>query len=194
MAGITHYSTDPDANTTVGVDTGTAVFIGENCPAGNLNNGERAMAADLAIWRADASGPLERTTGGAMVGGAITDMGATSSVRDGTGTARPIGYRGLPFTASTAGRTLALTDVGMTIRATGPINIPTNAAVAFTIGDSMAVYDDSGSAILITASGGVTLRLGASATTGTRTLAQRGLATLLKVNTDEWIVANGGIS
>jgi hypothetical protein len=40
---ITDYSTNPDNNTTVG-----GVFIGELCPAANLNNGERAIMADIA--------------------------------------------------------------------------------------------------------------------------------------------------
>ncbi len=36
------YSTNADQNTTVG-----SVFIGENCPPGNLNNGIRQVMADL---------------------------------------------------------------------------------------------------------------------------------------------------
>lgn len=119
---------------------------------------------------------------------------SASTVTDGAGTDRFIGYRNVPFTAATAGRTLALTDVGMCIPATGAINIPTNATVAFAIGDLVAVYNNSAGSISITASGGVTLRLGGSATTGTRTLTQRGYVTLLKVGTDEWVALNGGIS
>lgn len=52
--------------------------------------------------------------------------------------------------------------------------------------------DSSG--ITITQASGVTLRLAGAATSGNRTLAQRGLATLIKVGTDEWIASGMGIS
>lgn len=191
MAGVFDYNTDPALNTTVG-----GVFIGEMCPAANLNDGERAMMADIASYRAAANGPLEKTAGGAMVGGAITDMGATSSVRDGGGTARPIGFLDLPLTAGTSGRVIALTDRGLAIPATGNMTIPTNATTAFPVGSLVGIYNNSGSSITIAAvtPGTTTLRLGGSATTGTRTLAQRGYVLLWKVATDEWVALNGGIS
>src|ERR1051325_8425988 len=167
------------------------INVAEGCPAGGINDAIRTLMAQVATWLAASSGPLLKT--GGAVTGVITGMLTGSTVQDGAGTARYVGYRNIPFTASTTGRTLALTDVGMCVPSTGTINIPTNASVAFAIGDIVAVYNNSGSSISITASGGVTLRLGASATTGTRTLAQRGFVTLLKVATDEWVAPNGGV-
>jgi hypothetical protein len=82
----------------------------------------------------------------------------------------------------------------MCIPATGTINIPTNASVSFAVGDAVGVYNNSAGNISITATAGVTLRLGGSSTTGNRTLAQRGLATIVKVATDEWVALNGGVS
>ena len=41
---------------------------------------------------------------------------------------------------------------------------------------------------------GVTLRLVGTSTIGSRTLAARGLCTLLKVGTDEWVASGGGLS
>ena len=179
------------------------INIDEGCPAAGLNNMGRSIMAQFATWLAAAAGPLLKSggtvTGNLTVSGTTTVTGGlvtAATISDGQGTPaqRLIGYRSLPFTAASSGRTLALTDVGMCIPATGTINVPTNTAVAFAIGDIIAVYNNSGSSISITASGGVTLRLGGSATTGTRTLAQRGLVTLLKVGTDEWVALNGGIS
>jgi hypothetical protein len=198
MTGITSYNVDPNLNTTV-----QGVFIGENCPAGNLNDAERALMSDLALWLADAGGPLLKS-GGTLSGAlamalfAITAMGNGSTISDGqsTPTNRPIGYRSFPFTAGTAGRVVALTDVGMCIPATGNITIPTNATTAFAIGDVIGIYNNSASSITIAAvtPGTTTLRLGGVASTGTRTLAQRGYAALLKVAADEWVALNGGLT
>jgi hypothetical protein len=178
---------------TAGNNTDIAgINITEGCAAAGINDAIRTVMSQIATWLAASTGPLLKT--GGAVTGAITGMLTGSTVQDGTGTARYVGYRNLPFTAPTSGRTLALTDVGMAIPATGTINIPLNSAVAFAIGDIVEVYNNSGSSISITASGGVTLRLGGSSSTGTRALAQRGGVGLLKVATDEWVALNGGIS
>jgi hypothetical protein len=166
------------------------INIAEGCPAGGVNDALRNIMSQIATWAAAVAGPLLKT-GGAMTG-AITGMLTGSTVLDGAGAARFVGYRNMPFTAATTGRTLALTDVGMTVPSTGTIVIPLNAAVAFAIGDAVAIYNNSSSSISITFAS--TLRLGASSTTGTRTLAQRGFVVLYKVATDEWVALNGGIS
>lgn len=133
-------------------------------------------------------------TGGTMTG-AISEMGNSSSIKDPDGMARAVGYRSLPLRAATSQQTLALTDVGRGITiTTGGVILPTNAAVAFAIGDTISVYNNSGSNQSITASGGVTLRLAGGSTTGPRTLAQRGICTLLKVGADEWVASGAGLS
>lgn len=133
-------------------------------------------------------------SGGTMTG-AISEMGNGSTIKDPDGTARTVGYRTIPFRSATAQQTLAATDVGRCISiTTGGIIVPTNAAVAFAIGDTISVYNNSGSNQTISAQGGVTLRLAGSSTTGSRTLAQRGFCTLMKVGTDEWIVTGAGVS
>lgn len=125
----------------------------------------------------------------------ITSAGLLSFADSG-GTLRAAGFMDMPLTAGTAGRAITLTDRGMAIPATGNMTIPTNASVAFPVGCTVGVYNNSGSSITIAAvtPGTTTLRLGGSATTGTRTLAQRGLVVLWKVATDEWVALNGGIS
>lgn len=100
--------------------------------------------------------------------------------------------KGTVVQASVAGKTLALTDAGETIVTTGTVSIPDNATVAFPIGTTIEVYNDSGANISITIGGTDVLRLVGTATTGTRTLAQRGLAVLKKVKATEWVA--GGVS
>jgi hypothetical protein len=66
-------------------------------------------------------------------------------------------------------------------------------STAFTTGDMCVIYNSSGSPITITASG-VTLRFAGTASTGNRTLAQQGLANVLCVGTDDYVVSGAGLS
>lgn len=65
MAGVDDYSTNADLNTTAG-----GVFIGELCPAANLNNGIRAVMADLAAKVA--SGELKAATAAEILAAAAS--------------------------------------------------------------------------------------------------------------------------
>lgn len=164
------------------------INIAEGCPAAGINDAIRTLMAQVATWIASATGPLMRTAANAIANAVKISDGQSSP------TDRYIGYRSLPFTASTAGRTLALTDVGMGIPTTGGITVPPNSSVAFAIGDTVSVYNNSGSSVTLSQGSGVTIRLVGTSTTGNRTLAQRGIATLLKVATDEWVATGGGVS
>lgn len=176
-----------DWDTTAGNNTDIAgVNLAEGCAAAGINDAIRTVMAQIAAWIVAATGPLLRVAANTIANAVM--------ILDGAGVARLIGYRGVPPTASTTGRTLALTDVGQHIPATGGITVPPNSSVAFAIGDLVAVYNNSGSSITITQGSGVTLRLIGTATTGNRTLAQRGVCNLLKVGTDEWVASGGGVS
>ena len=100
-----------------------------------------------------------------------------------------VGYKGLPQNSQTSAYTLVLSDMGKHISiTTGGVVIPANSGTAFPIGSTIVIYNDNGSAqnISITTD---TLRLAGTATTGTRSLAQRGLATCVKVKATEWVVS-----
>lgn len=119
------------------------------------------------------------------------DVAITAS---GTIAATSIGYRGLPQNAQTSAYTLALSDIGKQISiTTGGIVIPANASVAFPIGAAIAIFNNSSSnqTISITSD---TLRLAGTANTGTRTLAQYGLATCVKVSATTWAISGAGLS
>jgi hypothetical protein len=138
-----------------------------------------------------------RTALGAAASGTNTDITALNQsvtiAASGTISANTLGFRGLPQEAKTAAYTLALGDAGKHISiTTGGITIPANGSVAFPVGTTIVVYNNSASAqnIAITTD---TLRLAGTATTGTRSVAQRGLATLVKVASTEW-VATGNVT
>ena len=138
-----------------------------------------------------------RTNLSAAKSGANTDI---TSLQDGTtiaagGTiaADSIGYRGLPQLTKTASYTLALTDAGKHISiTTGGIIIPANASIAFPIGTIVTIFNNSGSTQTLSITTD-TLRWAGTATTGSRTIAAYGLATVLKVDTAVW-AASGNLT
>ncbi len=100
-----------------------------------------------------------------------------------------VGYKGLPQNSQTSSYTLALADIGKHISiTTGGVVIPANGTVAFPIGATIVVFNNSGSnqTISITTD---TLRQAGTANTGSRTLAQYGLATCVKVTATTWVVS-----
>lgn len=139
-----------------------------------------------------------RTTLGAAKSGANDDITALDQdvvlVATGTVGADSIGYRGAPQNAQTAAYQLALTDNGKHISiTTGGITIPANSAAAFPIGATVVIYNNSGSSqsIAITTD---TLRQAGTTNTGTRTLANYGLATCVKVASTVWAITGAGLT
>lgn len=107
------------------------------------------------------------------------------------GTGYRVGFRSVP--RSTTATTLAITDIGKCVAVSAAINIP---ASVFSAGDCLSIYNDSAASVNITTSAG-TLRLAGTTTTGTRTLAARGMATLwfnVGGATPEVIASGPGVS
>ena len=122
-------------------------------------------------------------TGGVGIGGALR----TNALHyDSKGE-----IRSLPQNAQSSGYTLVLADAGKHISiTTGGVTVP---AGVFAIGDSITIYNNSASNQTITTSA-VTCYLVGTATTGARTLAQRGLATLICVATNTFVITGGGLT
>jgi hypothetical protein len=145
-----------------------------------------------------ADAPTARTNLGAAASGANTDITALDQdvtiTATGTIATDTIGYRGLPQNSQTASYTLALADQGKMINTTtGGVVIPANASVAFPIGAAISIYNNSASSQTISITTD-TIYLAGTATTGSRTLAQRGLATCVKVAATTWVVSGAGVT
>lgn len=111
-----------------------------------------------------------------------------------TNIADTVGYKGLPANSQTGAYTLVIGDMGKHISiTTGGVVIPANASVGFPIGTAIVVYNNSASSQTITIMTD-TLRLAGTGTTGARTLAGYGLATLVKVGTTTWVASGSGVS
>lgn len=134
----------------------------------------------------------------AAASGANTDITSLEQdvaiVATGTIGTDSIGYRGAPQNAQTGAYALTLNDNGKHISiTTGGITIPANASVAFPIGATVVIYNNSGSSqtIAITTD---TLRQAGTTNTGSRTLAGYGLATVVKVAATVWVISGAGLS
>ena len=123
------------------------------------------------------------SSGNLTLGGSITSVATTATING-----EVIGYRGIP--RSTTSVTAATADIGKVIAVTAGITIPNS---TFAAGDAVSIYNDSASSITITA-GVTTLRLAGTTTTGNRTLAARGMATVWFNSATEAIISGAGVT
>ena len=91
--------------------------------------------------------------------------------------------------------TLAASDAGKHVAATGTVTLGTGGGGAsiFAVGDAVTIWNNSAGAITITLSA-VTCYNAADATTGNRTLGARGLATILCVAANTYVISGSGLT
>jgi hypothetical protein len=114
-------------------------------------------------------------------------------------TATLAGFRGIPQNAQAGNYTLVAADAGKHIfHASGDgsgdtYTIPANASVAFPVGTTVtfANLDSNAVSIAITTD---TMYLASTGTTGSRTLAQYGVATALKLTSTAWVISGPGLT
>lgn len=102
-----------------------------------------------------------------------------------------LGYRKVPRVDVGSGSSANASQVGKCLYVTGNVNIP---AGVFNSGDCISIFNGTSSNITITQSGGVTLRLGGTTTTGNRTVAGFGMATIWFFNSTVCVVSGAGVS
>jgi hypothetical protein len=117
---------------------------------------------------------------------------------DASGNAYDVGFRNIPQNAQTGNYTLVLSDSGKHIyHAVGAgaatYTIPANASVAYPIGTALSFVNLSSTSISIAITSD-TMYLGGTGTTGTRTLANYGTATALKVTSTVWIITGSSLT
>lgn len=94
------------------------------------------------------------------------------------------------FTGSTSG-TAAVTDRGCLLLAASGITVP---ASVFAAGDAFTIYNASGSNMTITQGSSLTMSWAGNASTGNRTLAATGLATVIFTSATACAILGGGLS
>ncbi len=140
-----------------------------------------------------------RNTADTLTNKTITGLNVASTINDSGGTPYRLGFKGLPQSAQNANYTLALADACKHVYSKNAgaqtITIPLNATIAFVVGeDFVTIINNGTTAISISPTGGVTLKWAGSGTTGARTLAVSGWATLLLTEANLWFINGVGLT
>ena len=178
------------------INASAAIAYSKLALSNSITNADINASAAIADSKLDTISTAGKVSGGAITSGTIggsTAINTTGTITtsgvitDGTGNIRRI-----PQNAQTASYTLVASDVGKHISiTTGGVTVP---ASVFSIGDNVTIFNNSTSNQTITQGGGVTLRSGGSTATGNRTLAGYGVATVLCVAADVFVITGTGLT
>lgn len=94
-------------------------------------------------------------------------------------------------TTPASGGTLVIGDRGSLISLTGNVTVPAN---VFSPRDVITLYNNTSGSLTVTQGGALTLRQVGTANTGNRTIAARGLVTIVFVSATEAVISGGGLS
>ena len=133
------------------------------------------------------------TVTGNIAGANISTTGNISGNTNGY----TIGYLNIPQVAA-ANATLALTDAGKHYYSTSAGNftltVPNNTTTSFATGTAISIVVQSAGNVLVNAASGVTLYMAGNSTAANRVVSNYGMATLMKVATDTWMINGTGVA
>jgi hypothetical protein len=98
--------------------------------------------------------------------------------------------RAVPQNSKSAPYTLLVSDAGKHIYTNSGVTVPSG---VFSAGDCVSIVNNSTSSITITTTA-VTAYLAGTATTGNRTLSQKGIATVLCIASNTFIIGGSGLA
>jgi hypothetical protein len=114
---------------------------------------------------------------------------ATANIADSKGDVRSI-----PVNTQNTGYTLVASDAGKIINmTTGNVTVPAGVFAA-PFGQAITIYNDQDASNAIVQGSGVTMRLAGTAATGNRTLARYGLATVVCVSANTFVISGAGLT
>ncbi len=174
--------------------TGTVTSVTASLPLASSGGN----TPDISISSSTGSGAVVLATSPTLTTpllGTPTSGNLSNCTADGT---NKVGYLNMPQNAQTGNYTLVLADAGKHIyHAAGAgaatYTIPANGSVAYDIGTAVSFINLSTTAISIAITTD-TMYLSTAGTTGTRTLAQYGTATAVKVTATAWIITGSGLT
>jgi hypothetical protein len=182
----------PGSNITAGVG-GTANILILTTSGANITGTANITSnvsggANLAITANGTFGNINSVTGILSVTGNanVGNIGSGGVVRDSKGDVRTV-----PQNSQSISYILLATDAGKHISTTAGVTVP---ASVFSTGDAITIYNNSASSITITQGASATMWQVGTANNGNRTLAQRGLVTVLCVASNTFVISGGGLS
>jgi hypothetical protein len=120
----------------------------------------------------------------------------TASAKDELNNTYNLGWRDCPQNAKSVSYQLVLADRGKQVLMSGTsltLTVPANGTVAFPIGATIMVVNTDATSLTIAITSD-TMTLANSTTTGSRTLARNGMATLTKIGATNWLIAGSGLT
>lgn len=120
----------------------------------------------------------------------------TTTIQDADAASHRAGYLDVPQALKTAAYELTLADRGKSVVMNGTsltLTIPANAAVAFPVGTAIAIINLNATSLTVAITTD-TLTLVDSVTTGSRTMSQNAIATLVKVSATAWLIGGLGVT
>lgn len=192
-SGGTGIANNAASTITISGSFGTTFTVSATTSVTLPNSGTLYGTASGSISSAQLAASMSDETGsGVLV------FGTDPSLTVATPTTTSFGYLGAPQNSQSAAYTLLITDAGKHIYhpdadTTARIfTIPANASVAFPIGTVICIQNGNGAGVITLAITSDTLRWQAS--TGSRSIAANGTATLLKVTSTVWRLTGDGIT
>lgn len=155
-----------------------------------INGADGAVSTAFPVTISNATASTSTTTGALVVSGGV---GVAGAVYAGGAIADLIGnVRSIPQNSQTGAYALAVTDNGKHISiTTGGITV--NSGI-FSAGQVVVIFNNSGSSQTITQGTSVTMYLGGVGTTGNRTLAGYGVATVMCVASNTFVITGSGLT
>jgi hypothetical protein len=208
--GDTFYASTTTAISKLGIGTTNQVLtVVAGVPAWVSPTAVSYPGAGIANSTGSAWGTSYTTTGSGTVVALATSptlvtpvLGTPSSgnlsscTADGT---NAVGYLNIPISSQSADYTLVLADSGKAILHPSTdanartFTIPANGSVAYAIGTAVTFINMTSQVVSIAITTD-TLYLGGTGTTGTRSLAQYGTATCIKMTSTTWIINGSGLT
>jgi hypothetical protein len=190
---------------------GTQVSLGGNSSSitnGNSNVNIATANGNVTITAVGNTTMTITDTGANITGTAnisgnanVANIGSTDGVFTGNISGNTngfaIGYLNIPQVAA-ANATLALTDAGKHYYSTSAGNftltVPNNTSVTFATGTAISIVVQSAGNVLVNASSGVTLYMAGNSSAANRVVSNYGMATLMKVATNTWMINGTGVA
>ena len=177
----------------------SAIAVQSGIPAGDITSGTLAVArGGTGVTTSTGSGSVVLSTSPSLttpVLGTPTSGNLSNCTVDGT---NAVGFRTTPINSQSAAYTLVLADSGKTILHPDSddnartFTIPANGSVAYPVGTVITFVNMKNTVtIAITTD---TMYLAGPGTTGSRTLAEYGVATAVKLTSTTWLISGNGLS
>lgn len=205
------YNNSTDVVTAV--DYIPSLTLGTALPAGSGGTGLTSLGTGVATWLGTpssanlAAAVTDETGSGSLVFatsptlvtpvlGTPTSGTLSNCTVDGTDS---VGFRNTPINSQSTAYTLVLADAGKTIYHPASDNnartftIPANGSVAYAVGTVLTFVNLAAANVTIAITTD-TMYLAGLGTTGSRTLAQYGIASAVKVDSTNWVISGNNLT